>query len=76
MFMIGIVNGCFYCLACDPKMMPTFPQHRNLKAQPSRPVNDSTGSNDQTMNLPAIKELVNKILTLNKYKYNMLINYT
>lgn len=55
-------------LPCDPKLMPSFPQHRNLKnAAPgnkgasgnisSEPATN-TGANDQTNNLPAISDLV------------------
>uniref|UniRef100_A0A0A9XHK3 Cyclin-dependent kinase 10 n=1 Tax=Lygus hesperus TaxID=30085 RepID=A0A0A9XHK3_LYGHE len=48
-------------LPCDPKMMPTFPQHRNLKgksgANPAAPAVD-TGMGDQTMNLPNINDLL------------------
>lgn len=53
--------------ACDPKLMPTFPQHRNIKgvktaAAPEANVN--TGAGDQTNNLPAISDLVNYCITL------------
>lgn len=49
--------------ACDPKLMPTFPQHRNIKGGKSSSVSDTnvnTGAGDQTNNLPAISDLVNK----------------
>jgi hypothetical protein len=46
-------------------MMPTFPQHRNMKGtakgngtNPPAPNSMDTGVNDQTMNLPAISDLV------------------
>ena len=52
--------------------MPTFPQHRNMRpgasaapqkannngTNPPPPPGMDTGSNDQTMNLPAISDLV------------------
>lgn len=53
--------------ACEPKMMPTYPQHRNMKSAksssssvnpPPPPSMSDTGSMDQTMNLPAISDLV------------------
>lgn len=58
-------NICFKCvffvffcfiIACDPKLMPTFPQHRNLKN--SKVEKTDTGAGDQTNNLPAISDLV------------------
>lgn len=52
--------------ACDPKLMPTFPQHRNIKSskQAANPEsNVNTGAGDQTNNLPAISDLVCYIMT-------------
>ncbi|XP_044737742.1 cyclin-dependent kinase 10 [Chrysoperla carnea] len=59
-------------LPCDPKLMPSFPQHRNLKnAAPGNkgaPGNISsepatnTGANDQTNNLPAISDLLGSLV--------------
>lgn len=51
----------FLMSACDPKLMPTFPQHRNIKgvkAAQSQEGNVNTGAGDQTNNLPAISDLV------------------
>lgn len=45
-------------LACDPKLMPTFPQHRNIKSSKSSASDANTGAGDQTNNLPAISDLV------------------
>ncbi|CAH0391260.1 unnamed protein product [Bemisia tabaci] len=51
-------------LPCEPKMMPTFPQHRNLKAVPAKsappppPPVITDSSNDQTNNLPPIADLL------------------
>lgn len=46
-------------LACDPKLMPTFPQHRNIKSTGKPSGSDTnTGAGDQTNNLPAISDLV------------------
>lgn len=46
--------------ACDPKLMPTFPQHRNIKSSKSSATasDSNTGTGDQTNNLPAISDLV------------------
>lgn len=46
-------------LACDPKLMPTFPQHRNIKGSKTTSTDaPNTGAGDQTNNLPAISDLV------------------
>lgn len=47
-------------LACDPKFMPTFPQHRNMKksAPPKETREPEAPVSDQTNNLPAISDLV------------------
>ncbi|KAK9880999.1 hypothetical protein WA026_014342 [Henosepilachna vigintioctopunctata] len=47
-------------LPCDPKLMPTFPQHRNIKSSKSAEVN--TGAGDQTNNLPAISDLLGSLV--------------
>lgn len=47
-----------FFLACDPKLMPTFPQHRNIKSSKSSTSDQNTGAGDQTNNLPAISDLV------------------
>lgn len=54
-------------LPCDSKLMPTFPQHRNInkvaKKKPSsadKPVD--TGADDQTNNLPAISDLLGSLV--------------
>ncbi|OWR47536.1 cdc2-related kinase [Danaus plexippus plexippus] len=57
-------------LPCDPKLMPTFPQHRNMKGQPKTSSNQlniplsnlNTGANDQTNNLPAISDLLGSLV--------------
>ncbi|XP_022199786.1 cyclin-dependent kinase 10-like [Nilaparvata lugens] len=62
-------------LPCDPKMMPSFPQHRNLKAGNKANPNQSgggggtsqggatdTGVMDQTMNLPTISDLLGSLV--------------
>ncbi|VEN59056.1 unnamed protein product [Callosobruchus maculatus] len=46
---------------CDPKLMPTFPQHRNLKTKAPAP-ETNTGAGDQTNNLPAISDLLGSIV--------------
>ena len=53
----------FFCLiACDPKLMPTFPQHRNMKKTPAKEVREPEPPvADQTNNLPAISDLVSEI---------------
>lgn len=38
--------------------MPTFPQHRNLKASKNTGASESSLLSDQTNNLPAISDLV------------------
>lgn len=30
---LPLINIIVHFLACDPKLMPTFPQHRNLKVK-------------------------------------------
>ncbi|XP_018331194.1 cyclin-dependent kinase 10 isoform X2 [Agrilus planipennis] len=50
---------------CDPKLMPTFPQHRNIKSGGKSSINDSnvnTGAGDQTNNLPAISDLLGSLV--------------
>lgn len=49
--------------ASDPKLMPTFPQHRNMKKMnPIKEKHEPESTvTDQTNNLPAISDLVNKI---------------
>ncbi|CAG9581490.1 unnamed protein product [Danaus chrysippus] len=57
-------------LPCDPKLMPTFPQHRNMKGQQKASSNQlniplsnlNTGANDQTNNLPAISDLLGSLV--------------
>lgn len=64
-------------LPCEPKMMPTFPQHRNMRpggssapagkgnnngTNPPPPPGLDTGTNDQTMNLPAISDLLGSLV--------------
>lgn len=50
--------------ACDPKLMPTFPQHRNMKKsnQPKESREQESTVTDQTNNLPAISDLVSLTL--------------
>lgn len=57
--------------ACDPKLMPSFPQHRNMKGQQKSsqsnqlniPLSNlNTGANDQTNNLPAISDLLGSLV--------------
>ncbi|KAK9498935.1 hypothetical protein O3M35_003472 [Rhynocoris fuscipes] len=62
-------------LPCDPKMMPTFPQHRNMKNKnnngtnpPAPPGAVDTGVNDQTMNLPAITDLLGSLVKKRTYE--------
>lgn len=67
-----------FLIACDPKLMPSFPQHRNLKttanskggtaAEPAA----NTGAGDQTNNLPAISDLVSYSSEGN-YRLNLII---
>jgi len=49
-----------YVVACDPKLMPTFPQHRNMKKTTTQKENreQEPTVTDQTNNLPAISDLV------------------
>lgn len=71
-----ILNTFLTFPACEPKMMPTYPQHRNMKSsKSSNSVNPppppsvssiDTGSMDQTMNLPAITDLVSNLRLLLK----------
>ncbi|XP_044269221.1 cyclin-dependent kinase 10 [Tribolium madens] len=51
-------------LPCDPKLMPTFPQHRNIKGSKTSAPSDSTntGAGDQTNNLPAISDLLGSLV--------------
>ncbi|CAH2050596.1 unnamed protein product, partial [Iphiclides podalirius] len=57
-------------LPCDPKLMPSFPQHRNMKGQQKPTTNQlniplsnlNTGANDQTNNLPAISDLLGSLV--------------
>ncbi|CAG4954590.1 unnamed protein product [Colias eurytheme] len=57
-------------LPCDPKLMPSFPQHRNMKGQQKGSSNQlniplsnlNTGANDQTNNLPAISDLLGSLV--------------
>lgn len=52
--------------ACDPKLMPTFPQHRNLKAPKtatqagasSSTQENANNSGEHSLHLPAISDLV------------------
>lgn len=52
--------------ACDPKLMPTFPQHRNLKASKtvtqagtsSSTQENTNNSGEHSLHLPAISDLV------------------
>lgn len=59
--------------ACDPKLMPTFPQHRNIKTKASSGQEGgvNTGAGDQTNNLPAISDLVscNCVIVYNVLNY-------
>ncbi|KAL3276901.1 hypothetical protein HHI36_012271 [Cryptolaemus montrouzieri] len=48
-------------LPCDPKLMPTFPQHRNIKST-SKGSEVNTGAGDQTNNLPAISDLLGSLV--------------
>ncbi|CAK9800527.1 Cyclin-dependent kinase 10 [Anthophora quadrimaculata] len=51
-------------LPCDPKLMPTFPQHRNMKktAPPKESREPETNVTDQTNNLPAISDLLGSLV--------------
>ncbi|KAL4712716.1 hypothetical protein ACJJTC_008013 [Scirpophaga incertulas] len=57
-------------LPCDPKLMPSFPQHRNMKGQQKNsssqlniPLSNlNTGATDQTNNLPAISDLLGSLV--------------
>lgn len=52
--------------ACDPKLMPTFPQHRNLKASKTATQagaststqENANNSGEHSLHLPAISDLV------------------
>ncbi|ERL88176.1 hypothetical protein D910_05564 [Dendroctonus ponderosae] len=48
-------------LPCDPKLMPTFPQHRNIKGS-KNPAAPELSLGDQTNNLPAISDLLGSIV--------------
>ncbi|XP_017783565.1 PREDICTED: cyclin-dependent kinase 10 isoform X2 [Nicrophorus vespilloides] len=47
---------------CDPKLMPTFPQHRNIKSGKNDKSEVNTGAGDQTNNLPAISDLLGSLV--------------
>jgi cyclin-dependent kinase 10 len=51
-------------LPCDPKLMPTFPQHRNMKKAATQKENREQESTvtDQTNNLPAISDLLGSLV--------------
>lgn len=53
-----------YVIACDPKLMPTFPQHRNMKkaVAVSKENREQEPTTDQTNNLPAISDLVSNFV--------------
>ncbi|XP_066590741.1 cyclin-dependent kinase 10 [Prorops nasuta] len=49
---------------CDPKLMPTFPQHRNMKKvnQTKEIREPEVAAPDQTNNLPAISDLLGSLV--------------
>lgn len=51
-------------LPCDPKLMPTFPQHRNMKktGQTKDVTEPEPVAVDQTNNLPAISDLLGSLV--------------
>uniref|UniRef100_A0A6M2DG96 Cyclin-dependent kinase 10 n=1 Tax=Xenopsylla cheopis TaxID=163159 RepID=A0A6M2DG96_XENCH len=49
-------------LPCDPKLMPTFPQHRNMKNPSNRHGDSNSSTIDQTSNLPAISDLLGSLV--------------
>lgn len=46
-----------FFLACDPKLMPSFPQHRNLKSS-----KDNTNNSSSNSDLPAISDLLGTLI--------------
>ncbi|KAK6624904.1 Cyclin-dependent kinase 10 [Polyplax serrata] len=51
---------------CDPKLMPSFPQHRNLKAKQPPPPPESQPVLDQTSQLPAISDILGSLVKKRK----------
>ncbi|KDR09684.1 cyclin-dependent kinase 10 [Zootermopsis nevadensis] len=52
-------------LPCDPKLMPTFPQHRNLKASKTTGAStqeNANNSGEHSLHLPAISDLLGTIV--------------
>ncbi|XP_061393739.1 cyclin-dependent kinase 10 [Musca vetustissima] len=49
-------------LPCDPKLMPTFPQHRNLQHNPTKPAVGTSHQLGPAPELPAISDLLGSLL--------------
>ena len=57
-------------LPCDPKLVPTFPQHRNLKASKtatqagttSSTQENANNSGEHSLHLPAISDLLGTLV--------------
>ena len=64
---VSVISQPYKIIACDPKLMPTFPQHRNLKGVKNPAAPDNTGATDQTNNLPAISDLVSEPMEANYF---------
>lgn len=56
-------------LPCAVSMLPTFPQHRNIKNKPTESV-PTTSSNDQGLNLPAISDLLGSLVKKRRFDLN------
>lgn len=51
-------------------MLPTFPQHRNLKNKAEVSVPTTTSSIDQGLNLPAISDLLGSLVKKRRFDLN------
>lgn len=60
-----------FFLACAVTMLPTFPQHRNLKNKSTEvSVPATTTSIDQGLNLPAISDLLGSLVKKRRFDLN------
>lgn len=55
-------------LACDPKLMPTFPQHRNLKLK--KPSNQPKVCQTIPPVVPSLTDLLRQVPNKNVTNYN------
>lgn len=51
-------------------MLPTFPQHRNLKNKSAEVSVPTTSSVDQGLNLPAISDLLGSLVKKRRFDLN------